>query len=234
MRAPEPASDDQVMPSERGQGADWGRLVALPLLAMAAYLSIASLFSFGWRHDHPVVSGLALASRLATIAFYCLIVFAYLRRRPPLATSASSTAFAAAMAATFLPFAFTFLGYHTTGIYPLLVVDVLLIAGTGFATWGVRHLNRSFSIVPQARAIVTTGPYRWVRHPLYAGELLAALGLTLLVGSLWGVVVWVALLALQLYRAHEEELLLSAHLPGYAAYAARTGQLIPGVGRRRR
>lgn len=91
-----------------------------------------------------------------------------------------------------------------------------------------------FSIVPQARAIVTTGPYRWVRHPLYAGELLAALGLTLLVGSLWGVVVWVALLALQLYRAHEEELLLSAHLPGYAAYAARTGQLIPGVGRRRR
>lgn len=149
MRVPDPASDVLAVASKRGLSADWGRLAAMPLLAMAAYLSTASLFSFGWRHDHPVASGLALASRLATIAFYCLIVFAYLRRRPPLATSASSTAFAAAMAATFLPFAFTFLGYHTTGIYPLLVVDVLLIAGTGFATWGVRHLDRSSASCPR-------------------------------------------------------------------------------------
>lgn len=234
MRVPDPASDVLAVASKRGLGADWGRLVALPLLAMAAYLSIASLFSFGWQHDHPVASGLALASRLATIAFYCLIVFAYLRRRPPLATSASSTAFAAAMAATFLPFAYPLLGYRATARGVVALADVMLVVGTGFAVWGLRHLDRSFSIVPQARTIVTSGPYRWVRHPLYAGELLAALGLTLLVGSLWGVVVWVALLALQLYRAHEEELLLSAHLPGYAAYAARTGQLIPGVGRRRR
>ena len=127
------------MPSERGQGADWGRLVALPLLAMAAYLSIASLFSLGWQHDHPVASGLALASRLATIAFYCLIVFAYLRRRPPLATSASSTAFAAAMAATFLPFAFTFLGYHTTGILSLIHILDLHPVGADRSVRGQRR-----------------------------------------------------------------------------------------------
>ena len=76
--------------------------------------------------------------------------------------------------------------------------------------------------------VVTTGPYAYVRHPMYLGALLFSAGTTLLFGSWWGLVA-VALLAVVIaLRAVLEEETLKAELDGYAGYAAKVRyRLIP-------
>ena len=227
MQTAEAPDEDAPTGGLPGRRVDWGRAIALPLLVGALLANVRALGRWHWEQAGNLESALSVLSGATTVAFYTLVVWAYLRRGPALATMRSDPAYAAAILAAFLPFAFPLLGYRIPATPVLLTADVLMIAGVGLAVWGVRHLDRSFSVVPQARAVVTTGPYRFVRHPLYAGELLAAVGLVLLVGSLAGVVMWVVLALLQLFRARQEEAVLAAHLAGYPAYANRTGQFFP-------
>jgi protein-S-isoprenylcysteine O-methyltransferase Ste14 len=90
-------------------------------------------------------------------------------------------------------------------------------------------LDRSLSVIPQARELVKRGPYARVRHPLYLGELVATLGLALTLGGPLPLVGWAVLVALQAYRARHEERLLGAVLPGYSEYRSSTALLVPGV-----
>jgi protein-S-isoprenylcysteine O-methyltransferase Ste14 len=106
---------------------------------------------------------------------------------------------------------------------------VLILSGSAWSLWAVRHLSTCLSVVPQARRLVDTGPYRLVRHPLYLGELVAVGGFAVRGGHWLHVVLLLALLALQLYRASREEALLAGQVPGYAGYAARTWRIVPGV-----
>ena len=76
--------------------------------------------------------------------------------------------------------------------------------------------------------MVSTGPYAYVRHPMYAGALLFIAGAPLLLGSWWGLAAGPALMLLIAMRAVLEERTLAAELPGYADYAARVRyRLIP-------
>jgi len=121
-------------------------------------------------------------------------------------------------------------GARTDGGAAVVVSDVLLIAGLGFAICSVLVLGRCFGVLPDVRGLVTRGPYRWVRHPLYLGELTAVLGVAL--GSrepVWASIVWVGCVALQIARTGYEERNIRAQFPEYAEYAARTKRLIPGV-----
>jgi protein-S-isoprenylcysteine O-methyltransferase Ste14 len=78
--------------------------------------------------------------------------------------------------------------------------------------------------------VVSTGPYAWVRHPMYSGAIFYFLGLGLLLGSWWAVGIGVIILALFGLRAVWEEETLKRELDGYAAYAERVRyRLIPGV-----
>ena len=77
--------------------------------------------------------------------------------------------------------------------------------------------------------MVDRGPYRWVRHPLYAGEIVSALGLAAAADSLWALLVWLCLCGLQVYRAMREEQILLHTLPRYSEYRRRTAALLPGV-----
>ena len=108
--------------------------------------------------------------------------------------------------------------------------DLLLLAGLGIAIASVVCLGRCFGVLPDVRGLVTRGPYRLVRHPLYLGELLASLGIVLgaespgpALGS------WLVCLVLQLVRTRYEEQTLLAEFPEYADYAARTRRLLPGL-----
>jgi protein-S-isoprenylcysteine O-methyltransferase Ste14 len=112
----------------------------------------------------------------------------------------------------------------------LILGDVLLFGGLAFALVSVVVLGRCFGVLPDVRGLVTRGPYRFVRHPLYLGELTASLGMV--VGSSGRLLPAVALLlsiVFQLVRAHFEEQTLRAEFPEYEAYAARTKRLIPGI-----
>jgi protein-S-isoprenylcysteine O-methyltransferase Ste14 len=78
--------------------------------------------------------------------------------------------------------------------------------------------------------VISTGPYAFVRHPMYSGAILYFLGIALLLGSWYAVAIAVALIALFGLRAVWEEQTLIDELPGYAAYAQRVRyRLVPGI-----
>lgn len=86
------------------------------------------------------------------------------------------------------------------------------------------HLNRFFSSVIRIQAerghhVISTGPYRWVRHPGYAAMLLACLTSGLALGSWLSIVPMLAFIPFILYRTLAEDRILKRALPGYASYA---------------
>jgi protein-S-isoprenylcysteine O-methyltransferase Ste14 len=84
--------------------------------------------------------------------------------------------------------------------------------------------------IREHQTVVSTGPYRLVRHPMYAGTLLGAGALPLALGSYVAAVLLLPLVALLVVRIRAEERFLSAGLPGYAAYMSATPKrLVPGV-----
>jgi protein-S-isoprenylcysteine O-methyltransferase Ste14 len=108
--------------------------------------------------------------------------------------------------------------------------DTLLFAGLAFSLASVAVLGRCFGILPDVRGLVVRGPYRIVRHPLYLGELTAAVGIV--VGSRHPAAAagaWLVCLALQVARTRYEETNLRAEFPEYDEYAARTKRLLPGL-----
>jgi protein-S-isoprenylcysteine O-methyltransferase Ste14 len=172
---------------------------------------------------------LELSSSLLTIAFCALVVAAYLRRGPATATDRSPAAWVAAPLATCLPFVLPALPVTVGGTGRSALAFALVLGGTAWSVWAVRHLATNLSVVPQARGLVDSGPYRLVRHPLYLGEIVAVSGFAVRAGHWSHGLLVVALLALQLYRASREERLLRAVVPGYAGYADRTWRIVPGV-----
>ena len=106
------------------------------------------------------------------------------------------------------------------GIYIFHVV----MRTNSYATAVVRIQNE------RGHQVISTGPYAFVRHPMYSGAILYFLGIALLLGSWYAVGIAVALIALFGLRAVWEEQTLIDELPGYAAYAERVRyRLIPGI-----
>jgi hypothetical protein len=91
------------------------------------------------------------------------------------------------------------------------------------------RLGRSFSVMAEARQLVTAGVYRHVRHPLYLAEEIAAVGCAMQFFSLWAVLLLAAQIAFQLRRMANEERVLTQSFPEYARYRQNTARLIPGL-----
>jgi protein-S-isoprenylcysteine O-methyltransferase Ste14 len=84
--------------------------------------------------------------------------------------------------------------------------------------------------IAKDQRVISTGPYALVRHPMYAGALLYLIGMPLALGSYWGLLVLVPMMAVLIWRLFDEERLLSGGLPGYVRYLhAVRWRLIPGV-----
>jgi protein-S-isoprenylcysteine O-methyltransferase Ste14 len=165
---------------------------------------------------------LEIGGTVAALVFYAVLVVMYLRRGAASGTDRRPTVWLAAGAATFSPFLIPLVGMGGAGTSAAALGSALVVAGVGLSIWSLLSLRTNISVVPQARELSTSGPYRWFRHPLYVFEYVSAIGLVLLSG---GGLAWLVLLGLgllQVLRARWEEKLLREELPGYAAYAART------------
>lgn len=109
----------------------------------------------------------------------------------------------------------------------LFAGDAVAVGGSLWIFASVLALGRCFGVLPEARGLVTRGPYRLVRHPVYLGEIIALAGLTLAAPG-WGrLAIFAIFVAAQLTRMHLEEAALREAFPEYAAYAARTARFIP-------
>ncbi len=108
---------------------------------------------------------------------------------------------------------------------------VLWVTGSLLGLWTIWSLRRSISLVPQARSLVTSGPYRLARHPIYACYLLQYVGFWLAHRNLaLGLIllVWFALTAVRMYF---EESVLQAEFPQYREYQKTVGLFFPRLRR---
>lgn len=118
---------------------------------------------------------------------------------------------------------------------PVEMIGLLLIV-LGFVLGSYALIeNRFFSGVVRIQTdrghhLVDTGPYRWIRHPGYAGAILSYIGIPLLLDSIWTYLPVVFVTIILLIRTSLEDQTLQKELPGYADYVTRTRyRLIPGV-----
>jgi protein-S-isoprenylcysteine O-methyltransferase len=116
----------------------------------------------------------------------------------------------------------------------ILPGSVLVGLGITLRGWALITLGRNFSQVVRTsvdQQLVTKGVYRWIRHPSYTGNLLITLGLAVLLGPVFAVLITaIAVLTSHLYRIRVEEMALRKRFPDdYPQYTSRTWSLIPGV-----
>lgn len=172
---------------------------------------------------------LSVVAKLASAVFFGVQIVLFAIRRLPVGKAAGWQPRLAAVLGFSSAYIFLVLPRVELSSLLNLVSSVLIIGGTTCSIMVASRLGRSFSILPQARALVTGGPYRFVRHPLYLAEQIAGLGVMLQFQQPWAIMVALLSLASQFPRMHYEERILAQTFPSYRAYADRTARLVPGV-----
>jgi len=202
------------------------RILPGSALALAATsVSAAALHRFGAVHDARAVAG--GAALVVNAALWWGFAFATVFRvapaeRGPLLRGAALVGLASAAAVAIRP-----TGAADAGWPQVAASGAVSVVSLCLAVAALGWLGRCFGVLPDARGLVTRGPYRLVRHPMYLGELGAIVGIEVAAPSAWNLGALAALAVAQVGRARLEERTLRRAFPAYAAYAARTPMLIP-------
>lgn len=170
---------------------------------------------------------LGLVHHAVAFLFLALVSLLFLARRAPRGDRAGLLPFTVALLGTLL--------LSVPALYPrtiddlgvLVASNVLTVSGLIFTLYAIGSLGTCFGIAPEARGLVTGGPYRMVRHPVYLGEFIAGLGIFLPVLAPWTALLFAVFCAVQLWRMRLEERALEAVFADYAEYRARTPALLP-------
>lgn len=170
----------------------------------------------------------SLFSRFCVANFYVLMGLLVMTRPPAKAQADGLLPRVAAFVGTYLPWTITFFG-KTDQALPNLASTVCVLVGMIMILVTIRHLGRSFSVVPQARSVVQTGPYRWIKHPLYLAEEIAILGVVLQNSTPLALIVLVLHIGVQVCRILYEEDLLRRNCPEYSSYEASRWRLVPYI-----
>jgi protein-S-isoprenylcysteine O-methyltransferase Ste14 len=188
-------------------------------------LALCVALKIGASHTDPWPS---LLSSFCIATFYVLLALLIMTRPPAKAQADGLLPRIAAFVGTYLPWTINFFG-KTDQPLPNLVSTACVLIGAIMMLATIPHLGRSFSLVPQARSVVQTGPYQWIKHPLYLAEEIAILGVVLQYLTPVTVIVFVLHIGVQVCRILYEEDLLRRNCPEYSSYEASRWRLIPYI-----
>jgi protein-S-isoprenylcysteine O-methyltransferase Ste14 len=221
----------EITPVARN-GAYWRDLVfgrVLPALFFSVFVAdqLLQLWT-GAQTAKSLTDYLFVARQMLALSYFTMLVVLYSTRLPQRGTDHRLAVIFIAFTGTFSAIGASFLpgGERREGL--VLPADVLATLGLAYSVWGLAYLRRSFSIIPEARRLVTGGPYRLSRHPVYLGEITTAIGVNLATAGWLGALAVVYFIAAEILRMRWEEGVLSRAFPAdYPPYAARVPRFFP-------
>ena len=156
-----------------------GRIGIIAVFTLGASATLQTIIKNlqDWSSSSPDFEVLQLFSKLASLAFLVLIVSTTIMRLKPLRSAEGIEPRFMALAGTFAAVLVVLLP-STISVSPALKIFAICLSLTGssLSVYVLYWLGRSFSIMAEARRLVTAGPYGIVRHPLYTTEGITVLG----------------------------------------------------------
>jgi protein-S-isoprenylcysteine O-methyltransferase Ste14 len=214
----------------------FGRLVPAIFFGLLGYEQWTQVAGDVRALPNPVTIGALLSGPLpaALYLLFCVIpVLIYVGRPAPRARDGRVLPRIAGFAGTLMLLVTGTLPQgdrlYTTPTWLGGVSSAISVVAFALAVYGLLYLRRSLSIIPEVRRLVTGGPYRVVRHPLYAAEIMASSAFVLAKPGALAVAVLGPFIAVQLLRSRFEERLLTEAYPHYRDYARHTRRLIPFI-----
>jgi protein-S-isoprenylcysteine O-methyltransferase Ste14 len=209
----------------------WDLAAAVPVLLLCVFgaLGFAIQIHAQWPDRFGFPQQARILSEAASAIFLAMQAGLIIRRRLPVYKAPGIAPRAWGLAGAYFSYLMLLIPKATSSPAMAIVSSILTITGTAAGICTLCWLGRSFAILPQARQLVTQGPYRWVRHPLYLTEFIAALGLSLQFRQPWALLIIGLTIGLQFPRMRYEEKALAACFPDYRYYAARTARIVPFV-----
>lgn len=211
--------------------------VLLGLLAANQWLALASRYEESRAYIEGGVLATPLLSLLVTLlsaTYMTAITVILLRARRPAARYDSVVPNLLAVVAGFGVYCFGLLEPSDEALVGVRLPLVMLAGGAALVLWALCYLGRAFSVLPQARTVVSIGPYAYVRHPMYVGNILTIVGLGLLLGTPVAIALALFVSALQVGRAYYEDRLMAATFDEYGRYMEMVGAFVPRSKRKKR
>lgn len=222
-----------------GRPAAYWRDLLLGRLAPSLFFSLflarqLVLLAAGFHGVRQPSDALFLVQQALALSYFTMLVVLYAIRLPRRGTDHRLAVIFVAFSGTFAAISASFLpgGVRRDGL--ILVADLLATAGLAYSVWGLAYLRRSFSIIPEARRLVTGGPYALSRHPVYLGEIATALGVNLATGGWLSAGAVAYFIVCEVLRMRWEERILARVFPDdYPPYARRVPRYLPNPFARR-
>lgn len=172
----------------------------------------------------------AVASTLSKFLFLSLMMVLFVVRKQPVKKAKGLLPRFMALLGTFMIGGVALMPENDPSLTQSVIGLSLVCIGSVLCVYVINFLGRSFSLMAEARDLVTHGPYSIVRHPLYMVEEIVVLGVVVQFFSLPVLALFLAHMAVQIQRMRAEEQVLTEAFPDdYKAYVKHTSRLIPGV-----
>ena len=227
------AADPQLLKFQETKYYD--AITALPLILWFSYGAL-QLRPILIREGAQIAAGTAslfiwvqFFALLAAAAFDLLLVYLLVVRDRPVGKSRGLLPRFFGVAGTFLGVGILQLPVAPLSLSTQIVAAALIGIGSLGSLLVLWWLGKSFSILPEARRLVTAGPYAFARHPLYSVEIITILGTALQFQAPWAWMIALGVVALLWIRTQYEERVLAENFPEYGEYRARTKRFIPGL-----
>jgi protein-S-isoprenylcysteine O-methyltransferase Ste14 len=168
-----------------------------------------------------LLANMRVFALFAALAFNLLLIYLIVVRTEPVRRASGILPRLCGFAGTFLGVGILQLKPQTLALPWQTIAAALVFAGSLGSAIVLARLGKSFSIMPEARRLVTSGPYAYARHPLYAMEFLTLAGTAIQFAQPWAALLALGVTVLQVLRTLFEERVLTDAYPEYAGYRAR-------------